>query len=128
MDVYVSVDHLRRKTQRSSDVTFRTEKGLRVEYSRSNPWRWALRHQANAAWSWYSLELKAPLLFAMLLTGSAPLLWLVGMPGRRRRRAIEQDRCISCGYDMHASGNRCPECGLEKVGEQTSGTTERKQG
>jgi len=35
-----------------------------------------------------------------------PLRW------RRRRRLISQKRCVQCGFDLRASSERCPECGM----------------
>lgn len=45
----------------------------------------------------------------------ALLFLLLGMPAivqiRRRLRAVPPGRCRSCGYDLRATEDRCPECG-----------------
>jgi hypothetical protein len=48
-----------------------------------------------------------PLLFAILPTWRAVRF----LPGRARRRA---GRCPSCGYDLRATPDRCPECGSQR--------------
>jgi hypothetical protein len=47
---------------------------------------------------------------AWLLTLVALALPAVWFPRWRRRR--DEGRCVSCGYDLRATPNRCPECGL----------------
>jgi hypothetical protein len=46
-------------------------------------------------------------------TGGLPALWLAGfLVGRIRRRGVRGEvRCASCGYDLRATPERCPECG-----------------
>jgi hypothetical protein len=42
-----------------------------------------------------------------------PLVWLTAFISRalRRRQRISRGLCRACGYDLRASGGRCPECG-----------------
>ena len=42
-----------------------------------------------------------------------PAAWAFGAYRRRRRR--QAGRCTNCGYDLRASGERCPECGSVKL-------------
>lgn len=48
-----------------------------------------------------------PSWFLVLTTAIAPLLWLRMF----RRQTRTAGHCPSCGYDLRATPNRCPECG-----------------
>ncbi|MBA3273968.1 MAG: hypothetical protein H0T11_08885 [Chthoniobacterales bacterium] len=50
-----------------------------------------------------------------LIAGVPPALWIVSTVRRRRRDQV--GRCRNCGYDLRATPDRCPECGLEPKNE-----------
>jgi hypothetical protein len=53
-----------------------------------------------------------PLWFLLGLAGAFPA--VAGFRHRRHRRLSERSRrglCLTCGYDLRASPDRCPECG-----------------
>jgi hypothetical protein len=57
---------------------------------------------------------KVPFWFPAILTLILPLLWL----SKHRKEAIRRDRrnrglCITCGYDIRATPEMCPECGMK---------------
>ena len=46
--------------------------------------------------------------------GAAVILTLNRSHHHRRRAALYRaGRCAGCGYDVHNSGHRCPECGAD---------------
>jgi hypothetical protein len=45
----------------------------------------------------------------VLSTAVLPLLWLNSHVKKRRR--LKHGLCPTCGYDLRASKDRCPECG-----------------
>jgi hypothetical protein len=47
--------------------------------------------------------------FAVLVSGVLPTVWLIAHLRRARRAAA--GHCPTCGYDLRASPDRCPECG-----------------
>jgi hypothetical protein len=51
-----------------------------------------------------------PLWFCAILFAILPLLQLHSLARLRRRR--KKGLCVNCGYDLRASGNQCPECGM----------------
>jgi hypothetical protein len=51
----------------------------------------------------------APYWFVALLTCVSPL--CLFLSGRKSRRRQTLGLCLSCGYDLRASEDRCPECG-----------------
>ena len=55
----------------------------------------------------------APLWLPMSLFAAPPVLWLL----RRRRNAKRKPgHCYRCGYDLRATPDRCPECGMVPEG------------
>ncbi len=55
----------------------------------------------------------APSWFVLLIASLLPTASVVAW--RRRYRRIGEGRCRACGYDLRATPNRCPECGVERV-------------
>ena len=54
-----------------------------------------------------------PYWFLLTIPAVLPAGWVVGVGVRRRRakRLLRANVCPSCGYDLRATPDRCPECG-----------------
>ena len=94
----------REYTTRWSLGSFACQTG-REASSGPRPGGWSpVRYSATDAW-----VLAVPWWPILLLTGtSAVTVIRRHLVTRRRRRA---GQCLYCGYDLRASGERCPECG-----------------
>ena len=55
----------------------------------------------------------APCWFLALLTAAPPGMWLLRR--RKARRRAPEGHCRSCGYDLRATPDQCPECGARGV-------------
>lgn len=77
----------------------------------------------SASWYW---EWTFPAWLAAAATGVLPGLWLAGW--QRRRRIRREGRCPACGYDLRASRERCPECGLVIDAKTAPGTVHLRSG
>jgi hypothetical protein len=55
----------------------------------------------------YSKQWFIPIWFVVLACGVLPVLWIL----RTKPRKFTGGFCITCGYDLRATPDRCPECG-----------------
>jgi len=63
--------------------------------------------------TWRKTEVRVPLWSIASASTFMPAMALFGT--FRRRRAYGEGRCTVCGYDLRATPDRCPECGLIPV-------------
>jgi len=59
----------------------------------------------------------------LLLLPTLPLPLIAIVRHRRRRRRETNNLCPTCGYDLRATPDRCPECGAAPTGTAGSGIT-----
>jgi hypothetical protein len=70
---------------------------------------WGTRATYGTPASYGGWVLAMPWWPLVVLTALPPALWL--WRARTRRRRARAGRCVSRGYDLRASPDRCPECG-----------------
>ena len=68
-------------------------------------WIWPRHFALNGPRHWVVFPLWVPALCFALLPSVSLYKCL------RRRRRLRHGQCVSCGYDLRASGDNCPECG-----------------
>jgi hypothetical protein len=64
------------------------------------------------------LHLGAPRWLCLMVMGLIPMVRSIGggMRLARRRSRLRRRRCVTCGYDVRATPERCPECGTAVEG------------
>ena len=78
--------------------------------ARPGRWWFAQRTASDPPFDLAGALVVAPCWALFLLSAALPGLWLF-LRVRRRRRVLKQGICLSCGYDLRATPDRCPECG-----------------
>ena len=62
------------------------------------------------------MDVLFPYWTVFVLTAFAPVIWGAGMVRRRFKALhIARGECSSCGYDLRATPDRCPECGTTRA-------------
>jgi hypothetical protein len=64
------------------------------------------RYLRRGYYSGYMWEVGIPLWAIAVIVAAAPVCWIL-----RRRSGHPAGHCVTCGYDLRASPDRCPECG-----------------
>jgi hypothetical protein len=85
----------------------------RVAARHENSWMTSFGYWAAPGWNVHAIEYEIhywPLTFLLAI---APATRVIAE--FRRRRRLAAGHCTSCGYDLRATPDRCPECGADAV-------------
>ncbi len=87
----------------------------RQQWTRGVYWDWVtmLRSVIDPRNSATVSGVEVPMGFLFVLFASYPTIAFIRGPLRRRRRR-KRGLCLTCGYDLRGSPERCPECGNEE--------------
>lgn len=68
-------------------------------------------------------EIRFPYWLVLLVSLAPPILQTVhAVRAKRLRDRLAGNQCLGCGYDLRATPDRCPECGLEVAPAKPLGT------
>lgn len=69
----------------------------------------------------YAVRVVVPFWLLGLLLAVSPALWIYELQRRIRQRS--RNLCANCGYDLRATPERCPECGIVRVARRGESCT-----
>ena len=85
----------------------------RIAARYENSWMAAFGYWAAPGWNVHANEYEIHYWVLTFLLGIAPAARIIATI--RRRRCFATGHCTSCGYDLRATPDRCPECGADAV-------------
>jgi len=77
----------------------------------SGPQSTVLPSDYSSPVTYHSTRVVVPLWFIVLVLLMPPSTSVLRRLRRRRSHRLKHGLCLRCGYDLHASPDRCPECG-----------------
>lgn len=105
-DTHATIDRMRKSGQLKWHFSAQANSAQSRLWNRLWQTHFWWKSGALAAGPWANFELTVPYGPLLLLSGIAPAIWL-----GRFRRIHTFGICDSCGYDLRATPDRCPECG-----------------